>query len=206
MRWKWIKEMKIKKEQGDRLSDNVNQNYNREEFNEKQWIEIQEGLNSGIDVSLYANRFLHFKDMRLIRLGQEAELDVSILSDPKLNCRQREEIYLGLLSGMDVSSYANDQYNEWKMREIRLGYESGYDLKKYLDTHNHNQIHQIRLGLEANLDVTKYDNVKYKQAHMEELRMALMNSLDIRSLSDCSLSIEEIRKRRISLQSGREPT
>jgi hypothetical protein len=79
------------------------------------------------------------------------------------------------------------------MREVRLGLEQGFDLSKYLDTHNHHQIHQIRLGLESGLDVSLFDDARYKQAHMAEIRSVNEIGYDIAPLLDPDLSIEEVR-------------
>jgi hypothetical protein len=199
----------------------------REEFNERQWDEIQIGIRnglglnvliyakpiyhssqmreirigieSGLDVTVYLNRFFHSKDMKVIRNAMEEGLDIHYLVELRFNTRQREEILLGELSGVDVSCYAHEKYNEWKMMEVRLGLEKGINLCRYLETHNHNQIHQIRLGAEHNLDIHLFDDVRIKQAHMAELRMALESNLNISSIIDFKLPIDFVRARRKKL-------
>lgn len=201
-------------------------------YTEKQWREIQLGIESGVDVSIYAKVYYHHAQMRELRLGLEQGFDVHIYSDrflyskdmflirkcmelkfevsyflnKELNYKQKEQIFYGMLSGINYAIYAKAGYNEWKMKEVRLGMEKGFDLTPYLDTHNHNQMHQIRLGMESQNDYKTYDDVRFKQAQMAEILAGLQKGLDVSAYADFNLPIEVMRSRRISLERHKNRT
>lgn len=60
--------------------------------------QIKEGLESGVDVSIYADPKFDSRQMWSIKLGLEGDLDVSIYADPKFDPLQMEQIRLGLVS------------------------------------------------------------------------------------------------------------
>jgi hypothetical protein len=197
----------------------------REEFNEKQWNEILTGVISGCDVLIYAKSNYHYTQMRELRLGQEAGIDTTcyedrflhskdmaiirkaieqeykydILLDREFNHKQREQIYLGMISGVSYMKYALPIHNEWKMMEVRLGFEKGIDLTQYLFTHNHNQIHQIRIGIENGLSVKIFDDNRFKQAQMAEIIDGMLRGLDVSQYTDYNLSIEQMRSKKAEL-------
>ena len=65
--------------------------------------------------------------MKAIWEGMESGVDVEIYADPKFDSAQMEQIRLGLESGVDVSVYADPKFNNVEMEEIRYGLESGVD-------------------------------------------------------------------------------
>jgi len=77
-------------------------------------------IHASIDIDL-----MRFDDSqkRQIRLGLESGVDVSVYADPKFDWYQMEEIRLGLESGVDVSVYADPELDEEVMEEIRLDLE-----------------------------------------------------------------------------------
>ena len=60
---------------------------------------------------------------REIREGLDDGLDVSIYADPQYNAEQMNEIKLGLRTGIDVTQYTDPTYNADKMYFIREGLE-----------------------------------------------------------------------------------
>lgn len=61
--------------------------------------------------------------MEQIRLGLESKVDVSIYADPKFNPAQMKQIRLGLENDVDVSVYANPEFDAAQMKPIRLKLE-----------------------------------------------------------------------------------
>ena len=88
-------------------------------FNDDQMFEIREGLEDGLDVSVYADPKYDGHQMSRIRWGLEDGLDISMYADPKYDDNQMAQIRWGLEEGLDVSVYANPKYDSTNMAQIR---------------------------------------------------------------------------------------
>lgn len=97
--------------------------FDESEFDYLQMEQIRKGLESGVDVSVYADPKFSYGQMKRIRDGLESGVDVSIYADPKFSAWQMEELRLGLESGVDVSVYAVPEFGSWQMEDIRKGLE-----------------------------------------------------------------------------------
>ena len=62
------------------------------DYDRNQKLQIQRGLESGVDVGIYANPVYTGQQMWQIRLGLESGLDVSVYADPSYDYEQMEEI------------------------------------------------------------------------------------------------------------------
>lgn len=80
--------------------------YAKSEFNNLQMEVIRKGLELGLDVSIYAKSIFSFEQMMVIKDGLEHKLNVSFYANPEFDEYQMSEIEKGLLEGIDVSSYA----------------------------------------------------------------------------------------------------
>ena len=121
------------------------------EFNFSQMFEIGEGLDWGVDVSIYADPKFDGEQMGEIRKGLEEELfeDLFVYADPKFQFPQMFEIREGLVNGVDVTKYADLKFSGDQMEQIRWGLEAGLDISKYADPKfSAGQMDEIRLGLE----------------------------------------------------------
>ena len=58
-----------------------------------------------------------------IKEGLQAGLDVSVYAKPEFYAIQMRQIRLGLMAGLPVGIYASDKYDWFQMEEIRLGLE-----------------------------------------------------------------------------------
>ncbi len=106
--------------------------YDRDEMKE-----IRKGLESGVDVSMYANpeRHLPFGEwqMREIRLGLEAGVDVSKYADPKYDSDQMKKIR-EKLEGKKPQKPQKSKRDKWKSivsqleKEAEYGTDSFYEL------------------------------------------------------------------------------
>ncbi len=74
----------------------TNYKFKIEDFNTNQITQILVGLQSGLDVSVYAKPDFSWEQMQEIRLRLESGLDVSTYSKPEFDNDQMEEIRLGL--------------------------------------------------------------------------------------------------------------
>lgn len=132
--------------------------FDSSEFDDSRMNEIRKGLESGVDISQYADPKFYARQMRQIRLGLESGIDISQYADPKIDGPKMEEIRLGLESGVDISWYANPKkFTSGQMEEIRKGLESGVDVSVYADPKfDWSQMREIREGLESGVDVSQY--------------------------------------------------
>ena len=80
------------------------------QFNRNQQKEILKGLETNIDVSLYAKTKFNNYQMKEIRLGLEDNLDVSIYANSKFDEFQMDQIRRGLLDNLDVSIYTKPDF------------------------------------------------------------------------------------------------
>ena len=92
--------------------------YDGEMFNEGQMDEINRGLESGIDVSVYAEPGYDWRQMQEIRKGLESGVDVSVYADSKFAAQQMQLIRNGLAEKLDVDQYAYPEYSQEQMYEI----------------------------------------------------------------------------------------
>lgn len=130
------------------------------------------------------NKFIQYQ-MEEIRLGLETGLDVSVYADPKYNTLQMAQIRLGRGQGMDVSVYANPKFDGWQMAQIRWGLEEGLDASVYADPRlDQYQMEQIRLGLGQGLDVSVYADPKFDEKKMFGIRCTMESRVMAAAIED----------------------
>lgn len=175
------------------MPGSLNVGVGHREFNDLQLDEIQRGLESGVDISVYANPEYDPNQMWEIYRGLMTGLDVSSYTNPQYDHYQMEAIREGLEKGLDVSIYANPQYGFEEMEVIREGLEQGLDVSIYADPKYHfGQMNEIRLGLEQGLDVTTYADPQYDSKQMEQIRKGLEKVPEVKN--DTMKKIEEFAK------------
>lgn len=139
-------------------------------FTARQMDEINEGLESEVDVSIYADPKFNWDQMREIREGLEQGLDISIYADPKFDEDQMQQIRLGLQSGVDVSQYADTKFRWPQMEEIRRGLEAGVDVSQYADPEfDWKQMREIREQMSG----TSKPTSESKKSQIKNLQKAL---------------------------------
>jgi uncharacterized protein (DUF342 family) len=151
---------------------------NAEEFSADQLREIEEGIDSGLDVAIYAKKEYMAIQMRQIRLGLMQGLPVEKYANTDYDWFQMEEIRKGLEAGVDTSLYASPRIPYDKMRQIRIGLEQGVDLTAYLQL-NAGVLAELREALEDGVDIEKYIDEGYEKEQLQEIRKALLKKLDI---------------------------
>lgn len=103
-------------------------NFDFSRFSPYQTDEIREGLEEGLDVSVYADPKFRWNQMAEIRRGLESGVDVSVYADPKFHWAQMYQIRKGLESGVDVSVYADPKFDDRQMERAQEGLMSGRSL------------------------------------------------------------------------------
>ena len=147
-------------------------------FTLDQISEIQEGLEQGLDVSVYAKKEFFAIQMRQIRLGQIEKLPIEVYASTVYDWFQMEEIRRGLQDGVDVSVYCNPSISYDKMRQIRLGLRDGVNLANYarLDA---GVLRELRKALLSKIYIVNFIQQGYTAEQLEQIRMALEKKLDI---------------------------
>ena len=147
-------------------------------FTLDQISEIQEGLEQGLDISVYAKKEFFAIQMRQIRLGQIEKLPVEVYASTVYDWFQMEEIRRGLQDGVDVNVYSNPSISYDKMRQIRMGLRDGINLEKYtrLDA---GVLRELRKALLSKIYIVNYIQQGYTAEQLEQIRIALEKKLDI---------------------------
>ena len=194
-------------------------------FTQDQINEIQEGLELGLDTSVYAKKEFFAIQMRQIRLGQMERLPVEVYASTDYDWFQMEEIRSGLQDGVDITLYANPSISYDRMRQIRLGLNSGVDLSKYkkLDAgvlrelrkalmskiyiveyiqqgYNAEQLEQIRIALEKHLNITPYLNKELRGVSIHEIVEGLDKGLDVSCYARIDFSWQQMREIRLGME------
>lgn len=104
---------------------------NDNRFDEKQKQALLEGVENGLDISVYANPSYDSYQMNEIRWRLEKNLDVTQYATTKYNWRQMSQIREGLERNLDISVYADSKYDDLQMEQIRKGLEQKLDVSLY---------------------------------------------------------------------------
>ena len=75
-----------------------------------------------------------------IRQGLESSVDVSVYADPKFSPEQMVKILEGLEEGLDVCTYTNPKFNPGQMHQILEGLREGLDVSDLLHPDNSESI------------------------------------------------------------------
>lgn len=160
----------MKKSQSDKL---VQMGFSADQINE-----IREGLEAGVDVTVFAKKELLAIQMRQIRLGLTEGLPVEIYAHESYDWFQMEEIREGLKAGIDVSKYASPDIPYDKMRQMRKGLQDGVDLTGYLQL-DAGIIRQLRKAIRSDVDILQFVQDGYSAEQLQVIRVDMQNEINI---------------------------
>ena len=220
----------IENNQRNEVQQPMNEDFlNDSRFNEEQKEVLIQGVDRGVDISIYADPTFNSWQMKEILAGLENKLDVDIYANPEFNDAQMEQIREGLEQGLDVSSYAKPEFDELQMTEIKYGLSKDIDVSIYanpkfdhyqmeeiaeglIENQNvsiyanpefhHWQMKEIRLGLLHDVDVTVYANPRYNDEQMEQIREGLENHLTVEVYADPEFDANQMDQIRLGLEQG----
>lgn len=158
--------------------------------------EIQEGLDEGLDISVYAKKEFLAIQMRQIRLGMHEGLPVEVYTRPEYDWFQMEEIRKGLQAGVDIKQYASPNISYDRMRQIRKGLVKNINLAPYVKL-DAGILRQLRKALLAKVNIIGYIKQGYETEQLEQIRKALQKEIDVSPYLQKEFqgaSIREIRK------------
>jgi uncharacterized protein len=151
---------------------------NSSEFTQDQKQEIEKGILAGVDVSVFARPEYLAIQMLQIRIGLEEKLPVEIYASDQYDWFQMEEIRKGLEHGIDIKKYAAPEIPFDVMCQLREGLEQGIDLS-FAKKLNAGVLKQLRLALVNRIDIVPYINQGYDEEQLEQIRIALENKIDV---------------------------
>jgi hypothetical protein len=132
-------------------------------MNPYQKKEIIDGINKGLDISLYAK--------------------------PEFDANQMNIIKDGLKKGLDVSLYARPEFNASQMHVIRDGLDNGVDVSVYAHPHfDYEQMDSIRSGLQAGVDVSVYARPEFDAGQMFQIMLAMLHNKDLQAMANGSMT------------------
>ena len=199
----------------------------KEGLNLNQLIEVRQGLQKKVDVSLYCKKEYASAQMREIRLGLESDIPVIFYLNVAFDWTQMREIRLGLSENLDISSYAYPNITHLKMHVIReslkdscvftkeqikkfsasvldqihQAYLSKIDLSQYLALdYDEEQLEQIRLALEQKLPMEPYFDPIIRGESLKEIRLGLSENLDVSIYANTEFTWQQMHQIRIGLE------
>lgn len=116
-------------------------------------LQVEQLLNTD-----WAKQFNKYQ-LRLIRQGLDTGLDVSIYATPKLSFEQMREIAHGLNYGFDMTKYASGDYSEDQISQIIFGLVEGLDVSEFDDVRmSARQMSTAKEFLRLGFDMNVYRN------------------------------------------------
>lgn len=192
----------IENNQGNEVQQPMNEDFlNDPRFNEEQKEVLLQGVDRGVDISIYADPTFNSWQMKEILTGLENKLDVSIFAEPEFNDAQMEQIREGLEQGLDVSIYAKPEFDELQMAEIKYGLSRDIDASIYANPkYDHYQMEEIAEGLIENQNVSIYVNPEFHHWQMKEIRLGLLHDVDVTVYADPRYNDEQMEQIREGLE------
>lgn len=192
----------IENNQGNEVQQPMNEDFlNDPRFNEEQKEVLLQGVDRGVDISIYADPTFNSWQMKEILTGLENKLDVSIFAEPEFNDAQMEQIREGLEQGLDVSIYAKPEFDELQMAEIKYGLSRDIDVSIYANPKfDHYQMEEIAEGLIENQNVSIYANPEFHHWQMKEIRLGLLHDVNVTVYVDPRYNDEQMEQIREGLE------
>lgn len=192
----------IENNQRNEVQQPMNEDFlNDPRFNEEQKEVLLQGVDRGVDISIYADPTFNSWQMKEILAGLENKLDVDIYANPEFNDAQMEQIREGLEQKLDVSIYAKPEFDELQMAEIKYGLSRDIDVSIYADPKfGHYQMEEIAEGLIQNQNVSIYAKPKFHNWQMKEIRLGLLHGVDVTVYTDPRFNDEQMEQIREGLE------
>ncbi|CAI3428458.1 toprim domain-containing protein [Enterococcus cecorum] len=192
----------IENNQRNEVQQPMNEDFlNDPRFNEEQKEVLLQGVDRGVDISIYADPTFNSWQMKEILAGLENKLDVDIYANPEFNDAQMEQIREGLEQKLDVSIYAKPEFDELQMAEIKYGLSRDIDVSIYADPKfGHYQMEEIAEGLIQNQNVSIYAKPKFHNWQMKEIRLGLLHGVDVTVYADPRFNDEQMEQIREGLE------
>ena len=187
-----------------------------EEYSIQQINQMVKLNNRGYDVSYLPPKVLTVEKLRLflsfidkynheqkclIKYGIEHGYNIFLYNNNFFSPKQMEMIIMGIEDGIDVTLYANTKFNLAQMREIKnlLTYnkvnKTNLDVTRIAKVrYDYNQMYQLKLGMVNGVDISYYENPDFNSDQMQIIRLGLESNLDVSKYANPKISAEEMTK------------
>lgn len=103
-------------------------------YSKEQIRELRLGKTSGVDIKIFANPALSWKQMEVIREALERKIkNIRLIAFPEFDVQCMKFYVAELAGGVDIRNFLNPKYDLWQLGELSLAYELGLDLNKVGD-------------------------------------------------------------------------
>ena len=176
---------------------------NMEEFDLFQKKEIDKGLQSGVDVEIYANPEYNWSLMQQIRLGLESKVDVSLYNKDYYNRLQMQEIREGLELGIDTKVYANPDFSAESMRLIKDCLKNGEDVSSWAKPEiSFDVLELLHKTYKDGYDVSRLINPEYSYWEVSVLSQALRDGYDLFSYAEQGFDANQLEQIYLGMKDG----
>lgn len=115
---------------------------------------------------------------------------------------QIRELKLGKDKGINYRLYGNNKLSAQQMAEIRKALEVGLDPRPYADpAFKADTMKAYRIQSKYGIDISHFINPEYSPEQIMELSTAWISGVDISSMNDTNMSVNDMSKLRIELES-----
>lgn len=185
-------------------SNNSKINYDGKFYNERQYEQIIQGLDKGLDVSVYLDPELHELKMACIKT---ALLDGVCISKETINSfydlpQLFQVIRASRLDIIRECPLLSPSLPADKMSIYISSIEKGVDITPYIDEFDSRRLELIMECLINNYDVTKLAIAGLSYEQMEVVYNGLSNQLDVSQYNNASLSVSEMKDKYYTLLNG----
>lgn len=118
------------------------------------------------------------EQLEQLRKGKQHGVQIKIYADPKLNYRQMMALRQGLEKGLNVRPYAHPDYSYDVMQFYNLRLSFKRDIKPYLNSkYNLQQLAELALASEEGLDISQMADPELPVIKMAERRIRMENNV-----------------------------
>lgn len=187
-------EEKVEKEEENKYehsSSKINQ-YIHQGFNQQQLDLINEGIEAGVDVDVFADVSRPSYSMRCILSAMEKGLTYTYLLDKQLSQEQLDVLMIFLLSQYDISNISDPSLSS---EEMAFEFVRKHYHKQHIDIHDYNlkQLTEIKRGVLNKLNVSLYLDSNFNEEQMYMIRRGLEKKIDVSVYAKPEVPVEMMK-------------
>lgn len=155
--------------------------------------EIENGLYSGVDVSLYAhNRFDHWQ-MDAIRRGLEKGIHPDQYLDVTDDADTITSLVAGFVENVDLREYAKQGFTGLQLKYILESIDNNIDVSKVAKlNYTPGMMHRVVDGLIDGIDISNYADKGYGGLVLTHVLRAVKEGYDVRYLLNNEFSAKQL--------------
>lgn len=185
------------------------QKYREMGFLGPRFLEIAEGIRSGVDVSVYADKSYMSNQMHEARLALEEDLPIAKYLSPEIDAERIQEIRLALMnnpSEKQMELLNDPSLNIQQMRQARIGIEKNLDIELYVKPElDANVMLQFRYALEDGIksdELKAYTTTEYDDLQVAEIVNGKLKGIDVEIYAKPGLDWKQMDQAKTALVNG----